>query len=217
MDLKVPFIDFWVKDLPPIPRIFVFLGLIALVGTLGSPAFLPGGFSLIFLGWTCMCGHGLLWFCHRPGDEYCSDHEYDQKRHLHVGESLVPFMLCLGACVGCAILAGSYLAQGHWPWILPNSHARFEREIDEPGPARAPRLISTNERSSHLGARPNAPPGSRRGTATCVARGLIGGFFIPGRPGLLKPGSLAGRRGRPGQPGRGATLGSSPEQATASS
>jgi hypothetical protein len=110
--MSVPLLSDLLKYLGAVPTIFISLGFLFVGGggvlkelSWTNKPFLFG-FLLIFFGLTVFYG-GIekLWLCHRPGAEYCSDHEYDARRHLHVESGpLTWFLLYLGGCIVLAWL-----------------------------------------------------------------------------------------------------------------
>lgn len=111
-----------VKDFSPIPRVVVFLGLLSLLGGFVNLGFLFIGGAVAFLGGAIHYGgDGLFWWCHRPGHEWCDYHDYDGRRHFHVGESFVPFALCLTVSVGCALIGWFFMTVGRWPGAAPSN------------------------------------------------------------------------------------------------
>jgi hypothetical protein len=121
--MKLPLLGDLLKYLGPIPTIFVSIGLptIGLGLGLSSPLLILSGVSVILLAFTCYFGgQGFLWVCHWRRDEYCSDHDYDERRHLHIGEDAPAFVLCFGALVASVYLVLFLVLTGRWPWTPTN-------------------------------------------------------------------------------------------------
>ena len=112
----IPLLGELLLHLGAVPTIFVSLGFFFVaVGAFGTLAVsntkLLFGFVLIFLGLTCLYGgRDKVWRCHGPA--FCSSHEYDGYRHLHIDwRDLSSFLLSVGSLVAFMWL----MLHGQWP------------------------------------------------------------------------------------------------------
>lgn len=116
----IPLLGDLLRYLGAVPTIFVSLGFgfvtIAAFGDLAlSNKKLLFGFLLIFFGLTCRySGRSKIWMCHPPGSEFCTAHQYDGRRHLHIEwGDLGAFLLWLGAFLSMVYV----FFGGRWPLL----------------------------------------------------------------------------------------------------